>query len=73
MTKEDKARERYRLMCMAEEAIKTIQSCASQLKNVEDIAKNTMTVVKMQDGIADIRRAYADIDRLDNEPIDEEE
>lgn len=72
MTKADKERERYRLMCMAEEGIKSLQSGAMQLKNVEDIAKNTITVMKMQDSIADIRRAYADIDRLDNEPIDEE-
>jgi len=71
MTRDDKERMLYSLYCDADEAIKSIQQCATALKNPEDNVKNMVTLLKIQDRIADMRKVYDEVDRIQNEPIDE--
>lgn len=73
MSREENERTKYRLYGVAEEAMKSIQQYAALLKNPEDSVKNIVTVMKMQDSIADMRNAYSEIERIEMEEYEEDQ
>lgn len=72
MTNSERESVLYTLYCNAEESMKSIQQYATSLKNPEDSVKNMVTLLKIQDSIADMRKTYEEVDRLMNEETEEE-
>lgn len=73
MTRTEKEAMQYKLLVAIDDCIKSIQAQASSLKNPEDMGKNLVAIMKMQDYITDMKRTYSEIDRLNNEDEEIEE
>lgn len=72
MTQREYEEQRYLILAGVDEAFKSLQVLATDLKNAEDTGKNSVTLVKMKDAITDINRLYGEYEELSHEEITEE-
>lgn len=72
MTQREYEEQRYLILAGVDEAFKSLQVLAADLKNAEDTGKNSVTLVKMKDAITDINRLYGEYEELSHEEITEE-
>lgn len=72
MTQREYEEQRYLILAGVDEAFKSLQVLAADLKNAEDTGKNSVTLVKMKDAITDINRLYGEYEDLSHEEITEE-
>lgn len=72
MTQREYEEQRYLILAGVDEAFKSLQVLATDLKNAEDTGKNSVTLVKMKDAITDINRLYGEYEELNHEEITEE-
>lgn len=72
MTQREYEEQRYLILAGVDEAFKSLQVLAADLKNAEDTGKNSLTLVKMKDAITDINRLYGEYEDLSHDEITEE-
>ena len=72
MTQREYEEQSYLILAGVDEAFKSLQVLAADLKNAEDTGKNSVTLVKMKDAITDINRLYGEYEELNHEEITEE-
>ena len=70
MSYEDEA---YEILANVDEYMTTLKTLANSLKNADDIDKNLGTLVKITDGVDNIRRLYDDYSNLSLKAYEEEE
>ena len=77
MTRAELDNKHYQIRMAIDECIKNINAQSSALKNVDDVSKNLVCVLKIQDSVTEIRRLYSQLDKvlddIENFKEDEEE
>lgn len=64
MTRAELDNKHYQIRMAIDECIKNINAQSSSLKNVDDMSKNLVSVLKIQDSITEMRRLYSQLDKV---------